>query len=287
MTRSLPFGGPAVLDDQPSLSEMGTAVRPITPPLKYVSLPFRAGQYQVNAYGTATGTLTYGFAGDADGDGSALVVSVPANITSSYMIKGLFYGRGFGIRFLRSDSSSCQDFTVSVDGVARKVAGQYPNMAPLLISETDGVTNEITHDDLEPGVHDFEILIPAGPANTNNITLLGYLVEERPGHQATRPQNTIGTPAYVPNSAGAIPQGTSPQTGQGLTGILYTNINAGAQIVTINVNGVQAQKIYLAAPGAGDSAIFTIPGGLANSASAITHVCGTASAVYATPIYGG
>ena len=80
-------GQPSVMDAFPGGGEMGQVVRPILPPIRYVSLPFRAGQYQANAYGTATGTLTFGQAGDNDGDGSSLVVSVPANITSSYMIK--------------------------------------------------------------------------------------------------------------------------------------------------------------------------------------------------------
>lgn len=113
-------------------------------------------------------------------------------------------------------------------------------------------------------------------------------MEDKPGNRQASPQNTIGTPAYVPNTATAIPQGSSPQAGHGLTGVIYNNTNASAQVVTIAVGGVAAYRIPLAATGAaGDSVVFTLPGGLANSASAITHVCGTASAVYATPIYGG
>jgi hypothetical protein len=251
---------------------------------RLISMPFRAGHITVeNQGGTAsfaTGTLS-----DQSGVGGAMNISVPAGAFGT-RIWVPFYGPTFGIRF-RRDSSTGQDFTVSVDGVARRCEGLIPNLAAQGVSLTDGSANVIMFTDLGEGLHLAEVTVHARPSGANAILFYAYLVEERSGYVPFQRENFLVSTVVLTTGDTSVPFGASPNGALAVRKIDFCNTSASPVTVYVKNGSSVIWSTTLTAAGTAGSTASWDPGGLIpNSAAGLSMSASAGTSVNATT-YGG
>lgn len=215
-----------------------------------------------------------------DRGGRNLQIAVPvdgaAGGTQGLSVSFTFWGRVFGLRYIRNYAAPGQDFSLFIDAKAHLLLHAYyqqDNMQPVNPSH-DNICNAIIDQYLPEGQHLAELWFPAGTFGTAAYQLLGYLAERRIGHQEQTPTGMINSFALsaLVGSPQVIMSNAGPHT---LESLRFRNPTGGTINITILSNG---QIMDILAITAGQAVLWPIgakvsPNILASGVNSLTAYC--------------